>query len=230
MHAATIPADVRAALRARRGGQDHVFLAPDAGRTALLVIDMQNVFVAPGAPLEVPLARGIVGNVNRLAAALRSLGSTIVWVRSTFSDTGRGSWPAYFAYFAPGIDGERLRAEFYPGADGHAFWHELAIDAGDLTIDKDRFSAFIKGASELEEVLTERGIDTLVITGTLTNICCESTARDAMMRDFKCIMVEDANAALSDEEHVASLCNVARVFGDVTTTDELIERLSASAT
>ena len=222
MHAATIPADVRAALRARRGGQDHVFHAPDAGRTALLVIDMQNVFVAPGAPLEVPLARGIVGNVNRLAGALRSLGSTIVWVRSTFSESGRGSWPAYFAYFAPGIDGERLRAEFYPGADGHAFWHELAIDARDLTVDKDRFSAFIEGASELEEVLTERGIDTLVI------VCCESTARDAMMRDFKCIMVEDANAALSDEEHVASLCNVARVFGDVTTTDELIDRLGAT--
>lgn len=229
MHTVTLSPAFRAALRKRRSGRDHVFDELQAGRTALLVIDMQNVFVAPGAPLEVPLARGIVANINTLASTMRDVGAPVVWVRSTFSEQGRGSWPAYFTYFAPGIDGERLRANFYPGSDGHAFWAALDIADDDLVVDKDRFSAFIEGASELEQILLDRGIDTLVITGTLTNICCESTARDAMMRDFKCIMIEDASAALTDEEHLASLENVARVFGDVTTTDELINRIGAGS-
>lgn len=227
MHEATLSPDFRAALRERRGGREHVFEHLDPARTALLVIDMQNAFVAPGAVLEVPKARGIVANCNRLAAALRDAGCPVIWVRCTFSSEGRGSWSTYFDNFAPGADGERVRASMYPGAEGHAFWHEMDIRDGDLFVDKDRFSAFIQGASGLEALLRERALDTLIITGTVTNVCCESTARDAMMRDFRCIMVEDANAARSDEEHVAGLMTVARVFGDVMTTQEVLDRLQA---
>ena len=111
------------------------------------------------------------------------------------------------------------------GSNGHAFWHELNRHDDDLVVDKDRFSAFIHGASILEETLLAKGIDTLVVAGTLTNICCESTVRDAMMRDFKCFMVEDANAAQTDEEHLAALENVARVFGDVMMTDEFLQKM-----
>jgi ureidoacrylate peracid hydrolase len=84
---------------------------------------------------------------------------------------------------------------------------------------KTRFSAFIQGSSPIDELLRQLGVDTIVVAGTLTNRCCESSARDAMMLGYKVVFVEDANAAVSDEEHVAALINVATAFGDVRTTD-----------
>ena len=223
MHKATLSREFRELLRKRRGGRDHVVDAVTPKQTALLVIDMQKAFVAPGAVLEVPAARGIVSNINHLATEMRAAGAVVVWVRCAFAETGRSNWAVYFEQFF-GEDAERVRSAMYPGNDGYAFWPELKMRESDLVVDKDRFSAFIEGACELEHLLKERGIDTVVITGTVTNVCCESTARDAMMRDFRCIMIEDANAARSDAEHVAGLMTVARVFGDVMTTHEFLSR------
>lgn len=228
MHDISLSPEFRQMLRERRGGREHVFDDLDPARTALLVIDMQNAFVAPGAALEVPQARGIVANINRLAAEMRALEALVVWVRCTFAPQGRQAWAVYFDHFAPGLDGERIRASMYAGAEGHAFWHEMDVREGDVVVDKDRFSAFIHGASDLEELLRSRNIDTVVICGTVTNVCCESTARDAMMRDFRTIMIEDANAARNDEEHLAGLITVARVFGDVMRTDEFLETIRGS--
>jgi len=84
----------------------------------------------------------------------------------------------------------------------------------------------IPGASSLERVLRSLGIDTLLITGTKTNVCCESTARDAMMMDFKVVIVSDATAALSDDEHRAALETIIQQFGDVLSVDEIAERLT----
>ena len=86
-------------------------------------------------------------------------------------------------------------------------------------------SAFIAGSSDIDEKLKSRGIETLLITGTATNVCCESTARDAMMLDYRVIMVSDANAASTDEEHAATLNNFILFFGDVMTADEGVGRL-----
>ena len=94
----------------------------------------------------------------------------------------------------------------------------------------DRFSAFFPGASALPAILRARGIDTVLIAGTLTNICCESSARDAAMDNFRVVMLADANAARSDEDHVAALSTVARSFGDVQQIDEAIGYLSARST
>jgi ureidoacrylate peracid hydrolase len=89
-------------------------------------------------------------------------------------------------------------------------------------VEKARFSAFIQGSSDLAEILRQRGLDTLLVTGTITNVCCESTARDAMMLNFKTIMVTDGNAAMTDEDHNASLCAFYLTFGDIMSTDRLI--------
>ena len=89
----------------------------------------------------------------------------------------------------------------------------------DLKVQKTRYSAFIQGSSNLEAMLRARGIDTVIITGTVTNVCCESTARDAMMRNFRTIMVTDANAATSDELHNASLSAFYLKFGDIMPTE-----------
>jgi len=76
-------------------------------------------------------------------------------------------------------------------------------------------------------MLEARGIETLIITGTLTNVCCESTARDAMQRNYQVIFVADGNAALSDAEHNATLCSMAAVFADVMTTAEVLGILAS---
>ncbi|HYZ41100.1 MAG TPA: isochorismatase family protein, partial [Stellaceae bacterium] len=85
------------------------------------------------------------------------------------------------------------------------------------------------GTSELPDRLRARGFDTALITGTVTNVCCESSARDANMMNFRTIMVSDANAANTQEEHDASLTAFYNVFGDVMDTDMIIAGLHRSA-
>jgi ureidoacrylate peracid hydrolase len=96
----------------------------------------------------------------------------------------------------------------------------------DALIVKKRFSAFIQGSSDINHVLHAAGIDTVIIAGTVTNVCCESSARDAMMLNYRVVFVADATAALSDAEHNATLINMVRVFADVRTANEVIGMLS----
>ena len=83
--------------------------------------------------------------------------------------------------------------------------------------------------TDLEPQLRTRAVDTVLIAGVATNVCCESTARDAMMRGFRTVMVSDANAANTQEEHAASLTTFYLYFGDVQTTDQVIDNLSRSS-
>ena len=86
-----------------------------------------------------------------------------------------------------------------------------------------------KDHPDIDRRLREAGIDTVVIVGTLTNVCCESSARDAMMLNYRLVFVSDANAALTDAEHNATLASILRVFGDVASTDEVIQLFSATS-
>lgn len=90
---------------------------------------------------------------------------------------------------------------------------------------KSRFSAFLQGSSDLDEQLRRRGVDTVLITGTVSNVCCESTARDAMMLNYRTIFVSDANATRTDEEHNATLGNMVMCFADVASTEEVLRQL-----
>ncbi|MBT5040559.1 MAG: cysteine hydrolase, partial [Rhodospirillaceae bacterium] len=112
-----------------------------------------------------------------------------------------------------------------PGAEGQKIWPELEVAPTDARIFKNRYSALISGASSLERQLRSQGIDTILIAGTKTNVCCESTARDAMMLDFKTVMLSDCCAALSDDEHRATLETFIQQFGDVMTADEALAAL-----
>ncbi len=197
----------------------------DPATTALVVIDMQNFFVEPGSALEVPAARDIVPNINRLAAATRTAGGTVAWIRMTFDpDELATTWTAFLPVNG-GRDGATPFKAIEPDADGHRLWHLLEVVDGDLVVDKHRFSALIHGSSNLQELLDERGVTTLVIVGTLTNVCCESTARDAMMLNYRVVMVDDANATITEAAHRATLDNVAMFFGDVQTTDQVVAML-----
>jgi ureidoacrylate peracid hydrolase len=228
VHPSRLPEEIVARMTARRG-RAHAFPTLTPARTALVVIDMQNAFLAPGAVGEVPLARAIVANVNRLAAATRAAGGTVAWVQTHVDPHAPGGgWPVFFGeIFGPDVS-QRYVAALTAGTEGHALWHALRPAPGDVFAAKTRFSAFLPGACDLAETLAARGVDTVIIVGTLTNVCCESSARDAMMRGLRVIMAGDANATRSDAEHLASLVAIYQVFGDVRSTAELVELLGGA--
>jgi ureidoacrylate peracid hydrolase len=228
MHKIAIPAYAVERAIARRG-RVNPFETIDPAKTALVVVDLQNGFMAPGQPAEIAAARDIVPNVNRLAAATRAAGGTVVWIQNTITPGCATDWSVKHRDFASAEWGPRMTRAFTPGDFGHAIYPSLEVRPGDLSVRKTRFSAFIQGSSELDMVLKGRGIDTLIIVGTATNICCESTARDAMMLNYKVFFMTDANATSTDEEHNATLATMMVMFADVRSTDEMIALLRRCA-
>jgi ureidoacrylate peracid hydrolase len=229
MHRIAIRREIVERVLARRG-RLHLFDALRPEETALLVIDMQNTFLAPGAPAEVPAARDIVPAVNRLAAALRPLGVRIVWVSHAARRRGDGTdWDGFFRHFVAAEMRERTLASLSEGAEGQRLWPGLELAADDSHVTKNRYSALIAGASPLEAMLRGEGRRNLLIAGTKTDVCCEATARDAMMLDFNVVMVSDCLAALSDEEHRDALETVIQQFGDVMSSDEVVAALARGA-
>ena len=206
----------------RRRGTLHVFEKFDPGSTAMVVVDMQNAFVAPGALAEVPKAREITPNINRIAKALRGAGGTVVWIRGHV-ESNRGPWAHYLANFERDPDSWSRALE--PDSEGWQFWSDLDVKDDDMIVGKDRYSAFW-GHGNLAQKLRDHEINTVIVTGTLTNSCCESTARDAMQNDFATIMVMDANACRSDEEHLATMCTFINSFGDVLSTEQIVKRIA----
>jgi len=223
MHTVQIRQEIIDRVLARRG-RLHLFDRFQPDETALVVIDMQPTFVAPGSPAEVPASRGIVGTIQRLADTLRPLGVLVCWVTHANSQTEHGSdWNGFFDFFVADDVRARTLASLKPGSPDTLRWHEFEIGPGDVSLFKNRYSALIQGSSDLQETLDSRGIRNLLITGTKTNICCEATARDAMMLDYNTVMISDGTAALSDDEHRATLETFIQQFGDVLTADEAIQ-------
>jgi ureidoacrylate peracid hydrolase len=223
MHRVGVRQEIIDRVLARRG-RYHWFEELDPRRTALLIIDMQELFCAPGAPAEVPESRDIVEPINRLTEQLRAIGVPIIWVLHANTQTGgRSDWELFFNYVVADEVREKTLRSLAPG--NQQIWSGLTVDTADTRIIKNRYSALIAGSSGLERLLRSLDIDTVLIAGTKTNICCEATARDAMMLDFKAVMVSDCCAALSDDEHRAALENIIQQFGDVMTGDEVLERL-----
>ena len=215
-------------LAAMRGGTRNVFDTLDPKRTAHLIVDMQNGFMEEGAPVEVPMAREIVGEVNRLSAAVRAAGGRNYFLRYTTPHGEVPNWPVMWNRLGP--DGAKVHQDaFTPGAHHWQMWPAIELDEVDTVLDKHRFSAFTPGTSDLHTRLQADGLDTVIISGTLTNCCCESTARDAMQLNYRVIMAADANAALSDEEHAATLHILGLVFADLRSAAELEAMLAADA-
>jgi len=222
-HSITIRKEIADRVLQRRG-RYHLFDRLDPARTALVAIDMQNTFCAPGAPAEVPAAREIVAPINALTASLRALGVPVIWVLHANERVGgKSDWELFFDTIVADDVREKTMESLIPAKQ--SVWDGLLTSPADRTVLKNRYSALIPGSSPLERVLRGLGTDTILIAGTKTNVCCESTARDAMMLDFKVVLVEDCCAALSDEEHRSALENIIQQFGDVMTAEEVLARL-----
>src|SRR6185436_15008121 len=225
MHKVSIRRHIIDRVVARRGDV-HWFERLEPASTALLVIDMQNTFCLPGAPGEVPLSREIVPNINRLAGRLRAIGVPIIWVvHANSTSGGRTDWEVFFNYVVRNAEVRRRMAESLSPARQEV-WKDLERRPEDPVVVKNRYSALAHGASSLERLLRNLGVDTVLVAGTKTNVCCDSTARDAMMLDFKSVLLSDCCAALSDDEHLAALETFIQQFGDVMSADEALARLA----
>jgi nicotinamidase-related amidase len=195
-----------------RRGRRHAFerLAPE--RTALVVIDMVPFHVDQN-----PYVSGIVPAIARLADSLRSAGGTVAWV---LPSDGAPS-PTTVEFFGPTV-AETYRASAGSGPLRDRLWPEFAVADADVVLEKSGPSAFFPGRCALAAQLGERHVDTVLITGTVANVCCESSARDANALGYRVIMVADANAAMRDEDLNATLHTIYRSFGDVRPTSEVL--------
>lgn len=193
-------------------------------KTALIDVDMQRCFVE-GSPLASPEGLALVGRVNRLARACREAGTLIVHTRMMKKDRSD-----------VGVMGEIVPpfiVELYTEGEASAELHDaLEVESSDLILDKPRYGAF--HGTDLETILRARGVDTVVISGIATNICCETTAREAAQRDFRVFFLSDGtatkdmNGVPADELQRATLASVGMVFAQIATIEELVEKLQAS--
>jgi ureidoacrylate peracid hydrolase len=221
-----IPERVRAAVRSRYG-TEHVHAGFDPTRTALIVVDMQEAFLRPeGGYVACAAALDIMPAINRLADTLRAASGMVVWLKNIHDGDTDTDWPVMVS-MAGEASNARRAAALSPEAPGFALAPELDVRPQDAIVVKRRYSAFLQGSSDLEAILRAKNVDTLLMAGTTTDVCVESTTRDAMMCNFKVIVVSDATAALSPEMHVGALGAMYFHFADVMPTAMVLDEIAA---
>jgi nicotinamidase-related amidase len=203
-----------------RRGRRFAYESIDPHRTALVVVDMIPFFVAAN-----PYCRGVIGTINALSSALRAAGGLTAWIVPA-AEVEPSAWASEFY-------GSEVATQY--AASGRTcdarrrLDHNLDVDDRDIVVEKRSASAFFPGLSPLPERLSDRGVTTVAIAGTVTNVCCESSARDASALGHRVIMVADACAATDDDAHNATLRTVYRSFGDVRPTAELVAMIAAGS-
>ncbi|MEV0645962.1 cysteine hydrolase [Phytomonospora sp. NPDC050363] len=201
-----------------RRGRRFAYETLDPRATALVVVDMVGFFVEESAR-----CRAAVPAINDLATTLRDAGGTVAWVLPQVhppTEWEIGFYGAEVAAMFAASGGEGTLRE--------RLWHALDARDGDVWAEKSASSAFFPGRSDLPGQLGERGIDTVLITGTVTGVCCESTARDAATLGNRVIMIADGMAGIDDAAHSATLRTVYRSFGDVRTAAEVLGLIEAA--
>jgi nicotinamidase-related amidase len=199
----------------------------DGRRTAFVAIDMQNVFMNPDEVFGNPNTLDIVDTVNAGAKTIRDAGGLVIWTRQTTSTEPPLAMPPW--QYDMSIDSVRIAVDaMRPGTRSQAVHDAMDVRPDDLVLDKYRYSAFMCPANRLRDALAGRDIDTLVIAGTLTNCCCDSTARDGNMMGYRIVFLSDATSTITDAEHNAALLNVRLMFGDVKRSDELPALIAAA--
>jgi len=185
----------------------------DRLKAALMVIDMQKFFLDPDSPTFTCGGLAILPNLRKLVTAFRQAGRPVIFTKHVHHpdklDAGIMSWWW-----------EGMCIEGSPESEIH---HELAPLSGEKVVLKHRYSAFYN--TDLETILRCLKIEDIVISGVMTNMCCESTARDAYYRDYRVFFTADATGSINEEMHLASLLNLAFGFACVTTAGKIIGQL-----
>lgn len=203
----------------------------DLARTAILVVDMQNDFGSEGgmfhrAGVDIAPIKAIVPAIAKVLAAARSVGLPIVYLKMQYADDLSDVGNPHSANF---LKHQRMRVgddvEAPDGSPSRILirhtWNTAIVDAlapldGDLVVSKHRYSGFFE--TDLDRELRSRGIDTLVVTGATTSVCVDSTVRDAMFRDYRCLVLADCVAEplahhAARSNHEASLLTFEALLG-----------------
>src|SRR4051794_6465513 len=205
----------------------------DPRRTAMIVVDMQNDFVAAGAPMETPAARAIVPVLAETLTLCREAGVRIIYTAHVHRRDG--SDMGLFDDMHPPIASRAALVDGTPGAD---IYPDLAPRPDEHVIKKHRYSGFF--GTDLDIILREWGVDTVIISGTTTENCCHATARDAMFRNYRVVFLSDATATYdypdhgfgpmpNEQVHHATLVILAASTAHVMSVSEMAERLQAGA-
>jgi ureidoacrylate peracid hydrolase len=194
-------------------------------KTALVVVDVQNDFCAPGGwfdrvghPLD--MVHRAVDRIEALIPEARAAGVTPVFIRATYDEP----------FVSDAMRARHARAD-YPldvcisDQWGSEFF-QIGPEPGDLVVTKHRYSAFIN--TDLPLLLRSRGITSLILCGVATNVCVESTARDAFMLDYHVMVLSDCSGTYDQSLHDATMENIRRSFGVVATSDEVIATWSGA--
>jgi len=221
----------------------------DTARTALIVVDMQNDFGSKGgmfdrAGIEISGIQKAVGPTARVLASARKAGIKVIYLKMAFrpdlSDAGPHDSPAWINHLERLNVGKTIKAP--NGRESRILirdtWNtdilqELAPEPGDIVIYKNRFSGFYQ--TELDAILKRMAIRHLVVTGCTTSVCVDSTIRDAMFRDYRCVLLADCTAepigqGLPRSNYDASLLVVRTLLGWTSSSDEFIRALEPPST
>jgi nicotinamidase-related amidase len=196
-------------------------------RTALVVVDMQNDFVRQGAPQEVPDARATIPTIRALVDRFHALDRPVVFTRFLAGprETLMWTWSPELAppqrSCWPGV--MRTYADIQGAREGPAIIDELAPVPGDLVVEKYGYGAFHR--TRLHDLLLAHGVDTVVVVGTVTQICVDETVRGAFELGLRAVLVSDGVSSFDPELHHATIRNVSMKFGRVMTAPELLHEL-----
>lgn len=202
-------------------------------RTALIVVDMQHDFIAPGAPLETPMGRAILPSLDKALAHARATGMRVVFTEHVHR-SGGADMGLFGEIWPPIGKGAALVDE----TSGVEVIPELAPRDGELVVKKHRYSAFF--GTDLDLVLRGGDVENVVITGVTTENCCHATARDAMFRDYRVAFLSDATGTFdypdsgqgvvpAEEVHRVTLAVLGVSTAHVMTTGEFIARTTGTA-
>ena len=190
--------------------------------SALLIVDMQNAFLEPGAMLEAPMGRAIIPRLTKLITECRNLEVPVIWIRLDSSAPYGGLLLDKY----PSLREQRV---LFRGTHSFELFSDLPVPLeNEFLIVKHKYDAFHD--TDLNTLLKNIGADTVIITGVTTNCCCESTARSAFEHDYKVAFTSDGTAAFEERLHEATLGTVRELFGRVVTIAQIIDELNDSRT
>jgi len=179
----------------------------DSKHSALLVIDLQTYFQQ--------IVQPVLENIQKVIQFCRQKNIPIIFTQHGHTDAASDG----------GVLGEWWGQVILHGTKDWKFIPEMKIEIEDMVLQKKRYSAFFQ--TDLEKFLQSKGIKDLIISGVMTNLCCETTARDAFMRDYRVFFLIDGTATGKEDHHLATLKNLGYGFAYLITCDELIQNLKS---
>lgn len=198
----------------------------DPRHAAVLLVDVQNDFCAEGGAMhregrDIGLVQQMIPRLERLVAAARAAGTACIWIRNVYN-TG----PNHYLSEAWLEQARRRRNGAYvdyPVCEPDAWngdYYRIRPLPDEAVVTKHRYGAF--EGTDLDLVLRSRGIRTVIMTGVATNVCVETTARQAFLRDYYVVFTSDCTASFSQAQHDAALFNIDQFFGQVVSADEVM--------